>query len=91
MDYVDSVYLALKDRQPCKVLMSSLQEPDRFISAVKNLIDSGYLPNVHWDSSYSELTIQEKLPFKFHKNKFQNDQKPTWYDHQNPPLDDPEI
>jgi hypothetical protein len=81
MEYIDTVFLALKDREPCKVVMSSLQDPEKFILAVKELIDYGYLPNVHWDSSYSVMTIQEKFPFKSDKNAHLRPRPTTWYDH----------
>jgi pyruvate-formate lyase-activating enzyme len=64
MDYIDRVYVDLKDRPPGKFLMSTLAEPEKFIEAVKFLIDGGWITNVHWDSSYSVFTIQEKFPFK---------------------------
>ena len=62
MDYIDRVYVELKDRPPGKFLMSTLVEPEKFIEAVKFLIDGGWITNVHWDSSYSVFTIEEKLP-----------------------------
>ncbi|TSA33882.1 MAG: hypothetical protein D4R64_13230 [Porphyromonadaceae bacterium] len=63
MDYIDRVYVDLKDRPPGKFHMSGLAEPEKFIEAVKFLIDGGWITNVHWDSSYSVFTIQEKFPF----------------------------
>ena len=62
MDYIDRVYLDLKDRPPGKFLMSALAEPEKFIEAVKFLIDGAWITNVHWDSSYSTLFIEEKIP-----------------------------
>ena len=63
MDYIDRVYLDIKDRAPGKFLMANLLEPEKFIEAVKFLIDGGWITNVHWDTSYSVFTIQEKFPF----------------------------
>ncbi|MFA5816845.1 MAG: hypothetical protein WC865_14630 [Bacteroidales bacterium] len=80
MEYIDRVYIDLKDREKSNFLMSSLKDPGKFISAVKELIDYGYLPNVHWDSSYSTLYIEEKLPDKTPQNQSQNLSKTTWYD-----------
>lgn len=82
MDYIDRVYVDLKDREPGKFLMSSLKDPEKFISAVKYLIDGGWLVNVHWDSSYSTLFITEKFPFKTTKRSL----KTTSYDNQETPL-----
>lgn len=77
MEYLDQVYVDLKDRKPGKFLMSNLKDPEKFIAAVKDLIDYGYLPNVHWDSSYSTLFIQEKFPFDSFKKSVKN----PWYEH----------
>lgn len=63
MDYIDRVYVDLKDREKSNFLMSKLKDPGKFISAVKFLIDGGWITNVHWDSSYSTLFIEEKFPF----------------------------
>lgn len=82
MDYIDKVFMDLKDREPGKFLMSSLQNPDSFIAAVKFLIDGAWLTNVEWDSDYTTFFIQEKLPFKSDKNKPQTFLKPNWYDQQ---------
>jgi len=64
MDYIDRVYVDIKDREKSSFLMSSLKDPEKFISAVKFLIDGGWITNVHWDSSYSTLYIEEKLPVR---------------------------
>ena len=69
MDYIDRVYVDLKDREKSNFLMSSLKDPEKFISAVKFLIDGGWITNVHWDSSYSTLFIEEKFPFDSFKKK----------------------
>jgi hypothetical protein len=75
MDYLDQVYLEIKDREKSNFLMSSLKEPEKFIAAVKELIDSGYITNVHWDSSYSRFYIEEKFPFATDKYK----RSKNWY------------
>ncbi len=80
MEYVDQVFVQLKDREPCKVLMASLKDSEKFILAVKELIDYGYLFNIEFNSDYSEMTIQEKFPFKSDKNKYQTLPKKTFYD-----------
>jgi len=67
MDYIDRVYVDLKDRGKSNFLMSSLKDPEKFISAVKFLIDGGWITNVYWDSSYSTLFIEEKFPFESFK------------------------
>jgi hypothetical protein len=59
MDYIDRVYVDLKDRPPGKFLMSGLAEPDRFIEAVKELIDGQWLLNVCFSSDYQTLIISE--------------------------------
>ena len=79
MEYIDTVFVALKDRAPCKVLMSSLQDPDRFILAVKELIDSGYLSNIHWDSSFLIMTVEDKWPLNCDKIILAKT-RPNWYD-----------
>jgi len=83
MDFVDKVYIDLKDREPSNFLMSSLKDPEKFISAVKFLIDGGWLTNVHWDSGYNTIYIEEKFPFKSDKNAHLKPRPTTWYDYQN--------
>ena len=82
MDYIDLVYVALKDKEPCKILMSSLKDPAKFIEAVKYLIEGDWLSNVYWDNDYHTMTIQEKIPSKTDVNNSKKPRKTTWYDRQ---------
>jgi len=75
MDYIDLVYVAIKDLPPGKHLMSNLKDSDKFISAVKYLIDGGWITNVHWDKCFYTMTIEEKFPFHSSKKPV----KTTWY------------
>jgi hypothetical protein len=81
MDYIDRVYVELKDREPGNFLMSSLKDPEKFIIAVKFLIDGGWLVNVHWDSGYTTLFIEEKFQFEDFKKPVSRRHKSGWYDH----------
>jgi hypothetical protein len=82
MDYIDRVYVDLKDREKSNFLMSNLKDPEKFISAVKFLIDGGWITNVHWDSSYSTLFIEEKLPGKKPRDQDQNRSTTTGSDNE---------
>ncbi len=85
MDYIDRVYVDLKDREPGNYLMSSLKDPEKFIAAVKYLIDGGWIINVHWDSSYTTLFIKEKPPAVGPENPPVIRAKPDWYSSGKPP------
>lgn len=82
MDFIDKVYLDLKDREPGKFLMSSLKNPDGFIAAVQFLIDGAWLTNVHWDADYTTFFIEEKFPFQSDRKEPVTLLKSTWYDNQ---------
>jgi hypothetical protein len=41
MDYIDTVFVDLKQRLPGKYPLADLREPQKFIEAVKFLIDGG--------------------------------------------------
>ncbi|MFA5816653.1 MAG: hypothetical protein WC865_13645 [Bacteroidales bacterium] len=76
MDYIDRVYVDLKDREPGKFPMSSLKDPEKFISAVKFLIDGEWLTNVYFSQNYDSLIISRQFSFV-------TDKKPiriNWYD-----------
>jgi hypothetical protein len=79
MDYIDEVFIALKDREPGRYPISSLREPEKFTSAVKFLIDGEWLTNVSFSNDYGTLIISEHFSFEQPKKA----QKTTWYDQEN--------
>jgi len=62
MDYLDRVFLDLKAREPGRYSLIHLREPERFIDAVKELMDGEWIRDVHFTSDYKTLVIQE--PFQ---------------------------
>jgi hypothetical protein len=76
MDYIDKVYVALKDRVPGVYPIAGLREPEKFTSAVKFLIDGEWLHNVSFSNDYTSLIISE--PFEFQKLNKQH--KTNWYE-----------
>ena len=68
MDYLDQVFVDLKDKKPGRYPLDSLREPERFISAVKFLMDGQWLTNVYFSEDYKSLTVQE--PFDFATGRF---------------------
>lgn len=59
MDYIDKVYVHLKDRQPGRYPIHNLREKEKFIEAVKELIDGEWLRDVCFSSDYRTLIISE--------------------------------
>lgn len=62
MDYLDRVYVELKDRQPGRYPIHNLKEPERFIAAVKELIDGEWLTEVYFSEDFQILVVE--LPFE---------------------------
>lgn len=79
MDYIDEVFIALKDREPGRYPIGSLREPEKFTSAVKFLIDGEWLTNVSFSNDYGTLIISTHFSFERPKKAF----KTTWYDQEN--------
>ena len=61
MDYFDRVYLDLKGREPGRYSLEHLKEPERFIDAVKYLMDGEWIVDIHFTSDYKTLVIQEPM------------------------------
>ena len=61
MDYIDRVYVHLKDRKPGKYPIHNLREKEKFIEAVKFLIDGEWLTNVDFSADYQTLVIHETI------------------------------
>ena len=64
MDYIDEVFIALKDREPGRYPIGSLREPEKFTSAVKYLIDGEWLTNVSFSNDYGTLIISSHFSFE---------------------------
>ncbi|MFA5816241.1 MAG: hypothetical protein WC865_11525 [Bacteroidales bacterium] len=64
MDYIDEVYIALKDREPGRYPIGSLREPEKFTSAVKFLIEGEWLTNVSFSNDFGTLIISGHFPFE---------------------------
>jgi hypothetical protein len=79
MDYIDEVFIALKDREPGRYPIVSLREPGKFTSAVKFLIDGEWLTNVSFSNDYGTLIISAPFSCK----PFKKALKTTWYDQEN--------
>jgi hypothetical protein len=59
MEYLDEVFAHLKTLEPGRYPIRNLREPERFIKAVKELIDGSWLPNVHFSQDYFWMIIQQ--------------------------------
>lgn len=62
MDYLDRVYLDLTTREPGVYPLNNLREPERFIQAVKDLIDGEWIHDICFSSDYRTLIIPEPIP-----------------------------
>jgi len=62
MDYLDKVYLDLTTRPPGRYPLNKLKEPDRFIQAVKELIDGEWIHDICFTADYKTLIIPEPIP-----------------------------
>lgn len=76
MDYTDRVFVSLKDRKPGVYPLKDLKDPEKFVSAVKFLIDGDWLVNVSFSNDFSSVIVSE--PFEIHKAFKQH--KTNWYD-----------
>ena len=61
MDYLDKVYSDLIVRAPGRYPLADLKEPERFIDAVKELIDGDWLHYLYFSNDYSELIIPNPI------------------------------
>ncbi len=75
MDYIDTVYLELRDKPPGHYPLDKLREPQKFTEAVKFLIDGEWLTNVLFSNDYSVLIMKKPEIFQPPKSLTQ-----TWYD-----------
>jgi hypothetical protein len=62
MDYLDKVYKDLTTREPGRYPLQNLREPERFIAAVKELIDGEWIRNICFTNDYKILIIPEPIP-----------------------------
>jgi hypothetical protein len=62
IDYLDRVYLDLTARPPGRYPLDNLREPDRFIQAVKELIDGEWIHDICFTADYKTLIIPEAIP-----------------------------
>ncbi|TSA34956.1 MAG: hypothetical protein D4R64_10570 [Porphyromonadaceae bacterium] len=76
MDYIDTVYVDLKQRLPGKYPLAGLREPEKFKDAVKSLIDGEWLLDVSFSNDYNTLIISEPDPIM----ELKAPRKVTWYD-----------
>ena len=61
MDYLDRVFIDLRQREPGRYPLDRLKERDRFIEAVKELMDGGWLTELYFTEDYRTLVIQTPL------------------------------
>ena len=62
MDNLDKVYLDLTTREPGAYPIDKLREPERFIQAVKDLIDGEWIHDICFSNDYKTLIIPEPIP-----------------------------
>jgi hypothetical protein len=75
MDYIDTVFVDLKQRLPGKYPLADLREPLKFIAAVKFLIEGEWLPEVRLSNDYKILSIGAHYP----KVQEKRPRKENWY------------
>ncbi len=68
MDYIDQVYVDLRQREPSRYPLGRLRERERFIEAVKELMDGQWLTELYFTEDYQTLVIQVPLE-QFHEIK----------------------
>jgi hypothetical protein len=61
MDYIDRVFVDLREREPGRYPLDRLKERDRFIEAVKELMDGQWLTELYFTEDYETLVIQVPL------------------------------
>jgi len=61
MDYTDRVYVDLRQREPGRYPLDNLRERERFIAAVKELMDGQWLTELYFTEDYRTLVIQVPL------------------------------
>lgn len=61
MDYIDQVYVDLRQREPGRYPLDRLRERHRFIEAVKELMDGEWLTELYFTEDYQTLVIQVPL------------------------------
>lgn len=83
MDYLDEVYVALKDRSPGKYPIDRLKEPQKFVSAVKELIDAEYLVDVEFSSDYKFLIVLIPFDQLFEKSSGKLPARLHWHERNN--------
>lgn len=66
MDYLDRVYKYILGLKPGRYPLDKLMERDRFIEAVKELIDGEWIKDAEFSSDYFYLVI--KKPFNDSQN-----------------------
>ena len=76
MDYIDKVYVDLKQRLPGNYPLADLREPEKFMDAVKFLIDGEWLVDVSFSNDYKSLIINK--PFEAVLRSGSG--KENWYD-----------
>lgn len=76
MDYIDKVYVDLKQRLPGDYPLADLREPEKFMEAVKFLIEGEWLVDVYFSNDYKNLIIKEQSVVMESKRP----KKVTWYD-----------
>ena len=64
MDYIDQVFIEVKDLIPGKYLMSKLKDPERFIEAVKELIDDEWVNDIDFTKDYEYMVKHDFTGFK---------------------------
>lgn len=61
MEYIDQVYIDLRQREPGRYPLGRLRERERFIEAVKELMDGQWLTELYFTEDYQTLVIQVPL------------------------------
>ena len=67
-DYHDLVYQDLVARKPGKYALKNIKEKEKFIRAVKDLIDAGFLPYFSFTNNYTHLIVPDKIIYPFIKS-----------------------
>lgn len=79
MDYLDRVFVEVRALRPGRYPVDTLKEPERFIAAVKELMDGEWLRDLYFTSDYRILVIQQ--PFNGNpKTTIRNHLRRNWYD-----------
>ena len=64
MDYIDQVYIKVKDLPKGKYPMADLQDPDHFIDAIQHLIDGEWINDIDFTTDHQKLVKHDFTGFK---------------------------